>query len=56
MGKRARTRQKLLDAARVVFERDGFHDARLADIVQEAQVATGTFYNYYNSKEEISAT
>jgi AcrR family transcriptional regulator len=52
-GKRARTRQKLLDAARVVFERDGFHDARLADIVQEAQVATGTFYNYYNSKEEI---
>jgi AcrR family transcriptional regulator len=52
-GKRARTRQKLLDAARVVFERDGFHDARLADIVQEAQVATGTFYNYYPSKEEI---
>jgi AcrR family transcriptional regulator len=52
-GKRARTRQKLLDAARVVFERDGFHDARLADIVQEAEVATGTFYNYYDSKEEI---
>jgi AcrR family transcriptional regulator len=52
-GKRARTRRKLLDAARVVFERDGFHDARLADIVQEAEVATGTFYNYYDSKEEI---
>jgi AcrR family transcriptional regulator len=52
-GKRARTRQRLLDAARVIFERDGFHDARLADIVQEARVATGTFYNYYPSKEEI---
>jgi AcrR family transcriptional regulator len=51
--RRARTRQKLLDAARVVFERDGFHDARLADIVQEAEVATGTFYNYYRSKELI---
>jgi AcrR family transcriptional regulator len=52
-GRRARTRQKLLDASRVVFERDGFHDARLADIVQEAGVATGTFYNYYPSKVEI---
>lgn len=52
-GRRARTRQKLLDASRVVFERDGFHDARLADIVQEAGVATGTFYNYYSSKVEI---
>ena len=51
--RRARTRKKLLDAARVVFERDGFHDARLADIVREAGVATGTFYNYYRSKEEI---
>ena len=52
-GRRARTRQKLLDTARQVFERDGFHDARLADIVQAAGVATGTFYNYYRSKDEI---
>jgi AcrR family transcriptional regulator len=52
-GRRARTRQKLLDAARLVFERDGYHDARLADIVQAAGLATGTFYNYYRSKEEI---
>ncbi|MCW2667710.1 MAG: transcriptional regulator, TetR family [Frankiales bacterium] len=51
--KRARTRARLLQAARVVFERDGFHDTRLSDIVQEAAVSIGTFYNYYDSKEEI---
>ena len=53
--RRERTRQKLLVAARVVFERSGFHDARLADIVNEAGVATGTFYNYFDSKEQIFA-
>jgi len=51
--RRARTREKLLVAARVVFERDGYHDARLVDIVQEAGVATGTFYNYYPSKAAV---
>lgn len=51
--RRARTRAKLLTAARVVFERDGFHAARLSDIVNEADVSIGTFYNYYSSKTEI---
>lgn len=36
-----------------MFERDGFHRARLADIVEEARVSIGTFYNYYDSKEAI---
>jgi AcrR family transcriptional regulator len=36
-----------------VFERDGFLDARIADIAAEAGVATGTFYTYFDSKEEI---
>lgn len=51
--RRARTQGRLLAAARSVFERDGFHQARLFDIVEEAQVSIGTFYNYYDSKEEI---
>jgi AcrR family transcriptional regulator len=37
----------------VVFERDGFLDARIADIAAEAEVATGTFYTYFDSKEAI---
>lgn len=51
--RRERTPQRLIVAARVVFERDGFHDARLSDVTREAQVSTGTLYNYFQSKEEL---
>ncbi|WP_068278124.1 TetR/AcrR family transcriptional regulator [Aldersonia kunmingensis] len=51
--RRERTRAALLQAARRVFERDGFYPARLADITDAAGVSTGTLYNYYRSKEEI---
>lgn len=51
-----RTRQRLLDAARVVFERDGFLEARVADISVEAGVSHGSFYTYFDSKTEIFRT
>ncbi|WP_350270419.1 TetR/AcrR family transcriptional regulator [Brevibacterium sp. CBA3109] len=47
-----RTRASLVAAARAVFERDGFIDSRLTDITKEAQCSTGTFYTYFDSKEE----
>lgn len=50
-----RTRAALVTAARAVFERDGYLDARITDIADEAKVASGTFYTYFNSKEEIFA-
>jgi AcrR family transcriptional regulator len=43
----------ILRAARTVFERDGFLDARIADIVAEADVAQGTFYTYFDSKDAV---
>jgi len=46
-------RAELLAAARRVFERKGFLDARVADIVEEAEVAQGTFYSYFDSKDAI---
>lgn len=48
-----RTRESLVRAARVVFEKHGFLDARVADIADEADVAHGTFYTYFDSKETI---
>lgn len=48
-----RTRAKLITAARVVFERDGYLDARLVDITSEAGTSAGSFYTYFDSKEEI---
>lgn len=48
-----RTKAALVHAAARVFERDGFLDARIADIAAEAGVATGSFYTYFDSKEAI---
>jgi AcrR family transcriptional regulator len=47
-----RTRDALVAGARAVFERDGFLDARIADIAAEAGVATGSFYTHFESKED----
>jgi AcrR family transcriptional regulator len=47
------SRQALVRAARVVFERDGFLHARIADICKEASTSHGSFYTYFVSKEEI---
>jgi AcrR family transcriptional regulator len=45
----------LVQAARIVFERDGFADARIVDIAAEAGVATGSFYTYFRRKEDAFA-
>jgi AcrR family transcriptional regulator len=49
----ARTRASLVEAARKIFERDGFLGARITDIAEEAHVAHGTFYTYFDDKETI---
>ena len=51
--KGVQTRARLIDAAKQVFERDGFLDARIADIAETAQLAPGSFYHYFDSKEQI---
>jgi AcrR family transcriptional regulator len=51
--KGARTRARLLEAAKRIFERDGFLDARIVDIAEAAKVAPGSFYHYFDSKEQI---
>ncbi len=51
----ARTRQALVEAARVVFERDGYIEARITDITAAAGVAAGSFYTYFTGKEDVFA-
>ncbi len=48
-----RTKEKLLEAAESVFGERGFHDAAISAITQRAGVALGTFYVYFESKEEV---
>jgi len=56
-GKRERTkaqnRQMILDAARGVFAELGYGAATVRDIIRATPLASGTFYNYFKSKEEI---
>ena len=47
------TRQKLLAAAESEFGEKGFHQASVSSITRCAGVTQGTFYIYYDSKEEI---
>lgn len=48
-----KTRGKLLEAAEIEFGEKGFHDAGISGITYRAGVALGTFYTYFESKEEI---
>lgn len=50
------TREKLLRVARAVFEEDGFDVASVSRIVELAEVSRGTFYLYFQSKEDVFRT
>jgi AcrR family transcriptional regulator len=51
--KGAATRARLLEAAKAVFEESGFREARISDIAAEAGLSHGSFYHYFDSKEQI---
>ncbi len=57
LGKRERTkvanRQAILVAARRVFAQMGYEAASVRDIIRGTDLASGTFYNYFRSKEEV---
>jgi AcrR family transcriptional regulator len=46
-------RQQLLDAAAWTFAKKGYRGAAVSDIIDRAQVARGTFYLYFDSKEQV---
>lgn len=48
-----KTLRKLLDAAALEFGERGFHDASITGITRRAGVALGTFYTYFDSKDEV---
>jgi len=48
-----RTRQRLLDAGTKVLPARGYHDARVDDIVEVAGVSHGSFYRYFDNKDDF---
>jgi len=51
--KKKPVRQRLLVAAAEVFSEKGYTAARVSDVVTRADVAQGTFYLYFKSKEAV---
>jgi hypothetical protein len=45
----------LVIATREVFERDGYIAARIRDLSRAAEISAGSFYTYFDSKEEVLA-
>ncbi|MGE0830088.1 MAG: TetR/AcrR family transcriptional regulator, partial [Hyphomonadaceae bacterium] len=56
-GKRERAkaaiREAILKAAKRVFAEIGYESATVRDIIRGTDLASGTFYNYFKSKEEV---
>jgi AcrR family transcriptional regulator len=51
--KNERTKTNLFDAAVKVVGEIGYRDASVTDITTRADIAQGTFYNYFGSKQDI---
>ncbi|MEP2495261.1 MAG: TetR/AcrR family transcriptional regulator, partial [Parasphingorhabdus sp.] len=48
-----KTMRAILDAAAIEFGTNGFGDTSIVSITQRAKVALGSFYTYFDSKEEV---
>lgn len=51
--KKLETREALLEAALVLFREKGYEETTMEEITERADVAKGTFFNYFPSKEEL---
>jgi len=52
---KARRQEQILQAAKEVFFQKGVHRATMDDVAARAEVAKGTLYLYFQSKEDILA-
>ena len=46
-------RHHILDTAAKVFAERGYFNTKIRDILNEARISTGSFYFYFNNKEEL---
>lgn len=51
--KKIQARNTILEAGAKLFDSCGFQSTSIADIMNEADMGVGTFYNYFSSKEDV---
>ena len=49
----ASTRERILEAAEVVFAENGYHDTAMDEIVRRTEISKGGVYFHFPSKEEL---
>ncbi|MCF8239923.1 MAG: TetR/AcrR family transcriptional regulator [Melioribacteraceae bacterium] len=50
---REKTKKRILETARTLFAKNGFHGTSISEIAKEAGISKGLTYNYFKSKTEI---
>jgi AcrR family transcriptional regulator len=50
---KAANRTAILEAARRVFLESGYDAVTIRDVIRRTELASGTFYNYFRTKEEV---
>lgn len=50
-----KTRQRIVECARELFNRRGFEDVSIDEIMRRAGLTRGGFYNHFKTKEELFA-
>lgn len=48
-------RQQILESAKQVFAKRGYHDTNISHICEDLGIARGTLYQYFKSKHEVFA-
>ena len=51
--KKIHSKKSIVEAAVKLFSQKGYQETSVADIMNEADLGIGTFYNYFESKDEI---
>lgn len=46
-------RRQILDSAKRVFARRGYHDTNISHICEDLRIARGTLYQYFQSKQDV---
>ena len=50
---KAANRSAILDAAQRVFLQHGYDAVTIRDVIRQTELASGTFYNYFKTKEDV---
>ena len=50
---KAKSRAKIIEAARVLFNRHGFHEVTIDQVMKQAGLTRGGFYAHFENKEQL---